>query len=86
MTTARARRATAPEEDSGHRDGPRDGHRHAPQDGPRDRPRRRRRRIRFSRSTAKEAAYLLLDLPMGTVTSRLVRGRQALMEMLGEAA
>ncbi len=65
MTTARARRATAPEEDSGHRDGPRDGHRHAPQDGPRDRPRRRRRRIRFSRSTAKEAAYLLLDLPMG---------------------
>lgn len=33
----------------------------------------------------KEAAELL-DLPMGTVTSRLVRGRQALMEMLGEAA
>jgi RNA polymerase sigma factor (sigma-70 family) len=33
----------------------------------------------------KEAAELL-DLPMGTVTSRLVRGRQALMELLGEAA
>ena len=33
----------------------------------------------------KEAAELL-DLPMGTVTSRLVRGRQSLMEMLGEAA
>lgn len=33
----------------------------------------------------KEAAELL-DLPMGTITSRLVRGRQALMEMLGEAA
>lgn len=33
----------------------------------------------------KEAAEVL-DLPMGTVTSRLVRGRQALMEMLGEAA
>ena len=33
----------------------------------------------------KEAAELL-ELPMGTVTSRLVRGRQALMEMLGEAA
>lgn len=33
----------------------------------------------------KEAAEAL-DLPMGTVTSRLVRGRQALMEMLGEAA
>jgi len=33
----------------------------------------------------KEAAELL-DLPMGTVTSRLVRGRQALLEMLGEAA
>ncbi|MET0375671.1 MAG: sigma-70 family RNA polymerase sigma factor [Rhizorhabdus sp.] len=33
----------------------------------------------------KEAAELL-DLPMGTVTSRLVRGRQALMGMLGEAA
>lgn len=35
--------------------------------------------------TYKEAAELL-ELPMGTVTSRLVRGRQALMEMLGEAA
>jgi len=33
----------------------------------------------------KEAAELL-DLPMGTITSRLVRGRQALMEKLGEAA
>lgn len=33
----------------------------------------------------KEAAELL-GLPMGTVTSRLVRGRQALLEMLGEAA
>lgn len=33
----------------------------------------------------KEAAEAL-DLPMGTVTSRLVRGRQALMELLGEAA
>ena len=33
----------------------------------------------------KEAAALL-ELPMGTVTSRLVRGRQALMEILGEAA
>ena len=33
----------------------------------------------------KEAAELL-GLPMGTVTSRLVRGRQALIEMLGEAA
>lgn len=33
----------------------------------------------------KEAAEVL-DLPMGTVTSRLVRGRQALMAMLGEAA
>lgn len=33
----------------------------------------------------KEAAELL-DLPMGTITSRLVRGRQALMELLGEAA
>jgi len=32
----------------------------------------------------REAAELL-DLPMGTVTSRLVRGRQALMELLGEA-
>jgi RNA polymerase sigma factor (sigma-70 family) len=33
----------------------------------------------------REAAELL-DLPMGTITSRLVRGRQTLMEMLGEAA
>lgn len=33
----------------------------------------------------REAAELL-DLPMGTVTSRLVRGRQALMELLGEQA
>jgi len=33
----------------------------------------------------KEAAELL-DLPMGTVTSRLARGRQALLKMLGEAA
>jgi RNA polymerase sigma-70 factor (ECF subfamily) len=33
----------------------------------------------------REAADVLA-LPMGTVTSRLVRGRQALMAMLGEAA
>ena len=33
----------------------------------------------------REAAELL-DLPMGTVTSRLVRGRQALMEKLGDGA
>lgn len=33
----------------------------------------------------KEAADVL-DIPMGTLTSRLVRGRQALMERLGEAA
>ena len=33
----------------------------------------------------KEAAEAL-DLPMGTVTSRLVRGRQALMGLLGEPA
>jgi len=33
----------------------------------------------------KEAAELL-DVPMGTLTSRLVRGRQALLAMLGEAA
>ncbi|RZI39041.1 RNA polymerase sigma factor, partial [Herbaspirillum sp. HC18] len=26
------------------------------------------------------------DVPMGTLTSRLVRGRQALMARLGEAA
>ena len=28
----------------------------------------------------------VLDVPMGTLTSRLVRGRQALMASLGEAA
>lgn len=33
----------------------------------------------------KEAAEVL-DIPMGTLTSRLVRGRQALMARLGEAA
>lgn len=33
----------------------------------------------------KEAA-VVLDVPMGTLTSRLVRGRQALMRELGEAA
>jgi len=33
----------------------------------------------------KEAADIL-DIPMGTLTSRLVRGRQALMAELGEAA
>ena len=33
----------------------------------------------------KEAADVL-DIPMGTLTSRLVRGRQALMTELGEAA
>jgi RNA polymerase sigma factor (sigma-70 family) len=33
----------------------------------------------------REAAEVL-ELPMGTITSRLVRGRQALMAMLGEAA
>ncbi len=33
----------------------------------------------------KEAAAVL-DIPMGTLTSRLVRGRQALMTGLGEAA
>lgn len=33
----------------------------------------------------KDAAEIL-DIPMGTLTSRLVRGRQALMTMLGEAA
>ncbi|MCJ8157055.1 RNA polymerase sigma factor [Sphingomonas sp. LaA6.9] len=33
----------------------------------------------------KEAAEIL-DIPMGTLTSRLVRGRQALMAELGEAA
>lgn len=33
----------------------------------------------------KEAAEIL-DIPMGTLTSRLVRGRQALMARLGETA
>ncbi|MCE3590701.1 hypothetical protein LXJ59_29360 [Escherichia coli] len=33
----------------------------------------------------KEAATVL-DIPMGTLTSRLARGRQALMTRLGEAA
>lgn len=33
----------------------------------------------------KEAAEIL-EIPMGTLTSRLVRGRQALMARLGEAA
>ena len=33
----------------------------------------------------KEAATVL-DIPVGTLTSRLVRGRQALMAVLGEAA
>lgn len=33
----------------------------------------------------KEAAAIL-DIPMGTLTSRLVRGRQALMARLGELA
>jgi RNA polymerase sigma factor (sigma-70 family) len=33
----------------------------------------------------KEAAAVL-DIPMGTLTSRLVRGREALMRELGEAA
>ena len=33
----------------------------------------------------KEAAEIL-EVPMGTLTSRLVRGRQALMAQLGEAA
>lgn len=33
----------------------------------------------------KEAAEIL-DVPMGTLTSRLVRGREALMTRLGEAA
>ena len=33
----------------------------------------------------REAADVL-DIPMGTLTSRLVRGRQALMVQLGEAA
>ena len=33
----------------------------------------------------KEAAEIL-DIPIGTLTSRLVRGREALMARLGEAA
>lgn len=33
----------------------------------------------------KEAAEIL-DIPMGTLTSRLVRGREALLKQLGEAA
>ncbi|CAN5133250.1 RNA polymerase sigma factor [soil metagenome] len=33
----------------------------------------------------KEAAAVL-DIPMGTLTSRLVRGRSALIELMGEAA
>lgn len=33
----------------------------------------------------KEAAAIL-DIPMGTLTSRLVRGREALMATLGESA
>lgn len=33
----------------------------------------------------KEAAEIL-DIPIGTLTSRLVRGRDALLELLGEAA
>jgi len=33
----------------------------------------------------KEAAEVL-DIPMGTLTSRLVRGRGALLQLLGEAA
>lgn len=33
----------------------------------------------------KEAA-MVLDIPIGTLTSRLVRGRQALIAQLGEAA
>lgn len=35
---------------------------------------------------AYKDAAAILDIPMGTLTSRLVRGRAALMEMLGEAA
>ncbi len=35
---------------------------------------------------AYKDAAALLDIPMGTLTSRLVRGRQALMTALGEAA
>jgi RNA polymerase sigma factor (sigma-70 family) len=35
---------------------------------------------------AYKDAAAVLDIPMGTLTSRLVRGRQALMMVLGEAA
>ncbi len=35
---------------------------------------------------AYEEAAAILDIPMGTLTSRLVRGREALMATLGEAA
>ena len=35
---------------------------------------------------AYKDAAAILDIPMGTLTSRLVRGRQALMARLGEAA
>ena len=35
---------------------------------------------------AYKDAAAVLDIPMGTLTSRLVRGRQALMATLGEAA
>jgi RNA polymerase sigma factor (sigma-70 family) len=35
---------------------------------------------------ADEDAAAVLDIPMGTLTSRLVRGRQALLAGLGEAA
>lgn len=35
---------------------------------------------------AYKDAAAVLDVPMGTLTSRLVRGRQALIAMLGEAA
>jgi RNA polymerase sigma-70 factor (ECF subfamily) len=35
---------------------------------------------------AYKDAAAVLDIPMGTLTSRLVRGRQALMHVLGEAA
>ncbi|MDB5702099.1 MAG: sigma-70 family polymerase sigma factor [Sphingomonadales bacterium] len=35
---------------------------------------------------AYKDAAAVLDIPMGTLTSRLVRGRQALLSSLGEAA
>lgn len=35
---------------------------------------------------AYKDAAMVLDIPMGTLTSRLVRGRQALIAQLGEAA